>query len=186
MPDRPTGHFRVFALIVLAAVVLACAYGMLHNQVSYTISREFFTCFKFIQVGLADTPLPERVRASMVGFGATWWVGLIAGLLIALASGIESDPLARRREGMRALVTMLACTVAVALVGIALGLLRPPTQAQLDTMRAGGAISECVTDPAAFVRAGWMHNASYLGGAIGLALALLLLVLGWIRRAVRA
>ncbi|MFO0961336.1 MAG: hypothetical protein U0625_00365 [Phycisphaerales bacterium] len=179
-------HFRVFATITVAAVVLASAYGMLHNQLSYTISREFFTCFKFVQFGLVDSPLPERVRASIVGFGASWWVGLIAGVLIALASGIEPDPRARRRSGMIALATMLGCTIVVALGGIAMGMWRPPDAAAIASMRHGGAIPTCVTDPVAFVRAGWMHNASYLGGAIGLALAVLVIVIGWVLRATRA
>lgn len=179
-------HLRVIATIVVAAVVLASAYGMLHNQLSYTISREFFTCFKFVQFGLVDSPLPERVRASIVGFGASWWVGLIAGLLIAAASGIESDPRARRRSAMFALATMLGCTVVVALGGIAMGMWRPPDAAEVASMRRFERIPECVTDPVAFVRAGWMHNASYLGGAIGLALGVLVIVIGWVLRATRA
>ena len=44
-----------FFIIVLAAIVIASLYGVGHDQVTYTISPEYYTKFKFIQFNLADS-----------------------------------------------------------------------------------------------------------------------------------
>src|SRR5262245_12384427 len=72
----------VYLLIVVVSVLVAGLYGTLHNQVSYTVSQEYFTKFKFEQFGLADAPFPERIRASLVGLLASWWMGIPIGLLV--------------------------------------------------------------------------------------------------------
>ena len=50
------------------SIMVAGAFGVLHDQISYTVSPEFFTRFKFIQFGLLDPDVPERLRAATVGF----------------------------------------------------------------------------------------------------------------------
>ena len=75
----------VYFLIVLLAVLAAGLYGVLHNQISYTISPECFTKFKFWQFHLNDSTLPERIRASLVGFLAAWWMGIPMGLVSGAA-----------------------------------------------------------------------------------------------------
>jgi len=60
--------FSVYVLLILTAIMLAGVYGAIHNQISCTVSSEYFTKFKFRQFGLVDVNLPDRVRASFVGF----------------------------------------------------------------------------------------------------------------------
>src|SRR5438105_15809064 len=81
--------FAVYLLNVLLAVLGAGLYGVVHNQISYTVAPEYFTKFKFRQFGFVATPLPERVRASMVGFLASWWMGIPIGLLVGAAGFIH-------------------------------------------------------------------------------------------------
>ena len=38
-----------FFLIILASILIAGIYGILHDQITYTISYEYFTLFKFEQ-----------------------------------------------------------------------------------------------------------------------------------------
>src|SRR3982751_6567141 len=83
--------FGVFLLIVVIAMFVTGLYGIVHNQVSYTVAPEYFTKFKFRQFGFVDTPLPERVRASMVGFLASWWMGIPIGILVGAAGFIQRD-----------------------------------------------------------------------------------------------
>ena len=40
-------------LLLLVATLIAGAYGAIHNQISYTVSSEDFTQFKFWQFGLS-------------------------------------------------------------------------------------------------------------------------------------
>ena len=41
----------VYGLLVVIAVLFAGLYGVVHNQISYTVSPEYFTKFKFRQFG---------------------------------------------------------------------------------------------------------------------------------------
>src|SRR5580658_3836306 len=77
-----------FLLIVLVAIVIACLYGVGHDQVTYTISPEYYTKFKFIQFNLADSIAAQhmtqpRSAVVMVGVEATWWLGFYVGVIIA-------------------------------------------------------------------------------------------------------
>ncbi len=42
------------------AILAAGLFGAVHDQISYTLSYEYFTRFKFHQFHLVDSPLPER------------------------------------------------------------------------------------------------------------------------------
>ena len=66
------GHATVGALV-------AAIYGIVHDQITYSISPEYFTRLKCIQFHYANFGLPHRVFVAEVGVLATWWVGLIAG-----------------------------------------------------------------------------------------------------------
>jgi len=68
--------FFVFVSLVLLAMFLSGLYGIVHDQISYTVSPEYFTKFKFQQFGITEVNLPDHVRASIVGFLASWWMGI--------------------------------------------------------------------------------------------------------------
>jgi len=55
--------FFVFVFLVLFAILLSGLYGIIHDQISYTVSPEYFTKFKFQQFGLDGMTLPNRVQA---------------------------------------------------------------------------------------------------------------------------
>ena len=63
--------------------VLAGLYGILHDEITYTISPEYFTRLKFYQFDYADFGLPPRVLVAEIGFLATWWVGFFAAWFLA-------------------------------------------------------------------------------------------------------
>jgi len=69
---------RMLGYAVLGALIAGC-YGVLHDQITYSISAEYFTRLKFLQFHYADFRFPARVFVAEIGFLATWWVGLIAG-----------------------------------------------------------------------------------------------------------
>jgi len=66
----------MLAMAALGAV-LAGAYGVVHDQVTYTISPEYFTKLKFAQFRYADWDLGQRVYVGTIGF---WPRGGLAGL----------------------------------------------------------------------------------------------------------
>ncbi|PAM95468.1 hypothetical protein B4N84_09365 [Flavobacterium sp. IR1] len=78
---------KVLVLIctILVSIVVASLYGALHNQLTFTISNEFFTevlfeRFGFVEYGL-NTP---RLTASIIGIWSVWWIGLYAGLVFGI------------------------------------------------------------------------------------------------------
>src|SRR6266702_6007254 len=96
---------KLFVFMLL--VILAGIYGIIHSQISNTVSPEYFTKFKFREFGFADVPLPERVRASMVGFLASWWMGIPIGLLVGAAGFIHRG----HRQMLRVSLWSLLVTV---------------------------------------------------------------------------
>jgi hypothetical protein len=58
----------LFLLFLPAAVLVAGLFGMIHNQISYSVSDEYFTKFKFIQFHLLDPDVPERIAPPKLGF----------------------------------------------------------------------------------------------------------------------
>src|SRR4051794_4538818 len=72
---------RILACAGVGAMIAGC-YGILHDQLTYSISEEYFTKLKFQQFHYADFGFPRRVYVAEIGFLATWWVGLFAGWFI--------------------------------------------------------------------------------------------------------
>ena len=101
-----TKKLAVYLLLIGLAVLAAGLFGVAHNQISYTVSPEYFTKFKFWQFHLNDSPLPERIRASLVGFLAAWWMGIPLGLLIGAAGFMH--------HGHRRMLRVLLWSLAIA------------------------------------------------------------------------
>ena len=111
----------VYLLIVTLAMLLAGLYGMAHNQISYTVSPEYFTKFKFWQFGFTDPRLPERVRASLVGFLASWWMGLPVGLLVGGVGFIHPGHRRMLRVSLWSLLVTIGFTLLFGLGGLLYG-----------------------------------------------------------------
>jgi len=82
-PQLPKNEWRTAISIALLGALLAGIYGAVHDQISFSISREYFTKIKFRQFAFADFGLPERLFVAEIGFLASWWVGLIAAWVLA-------------------------------------------------------------------------------------------------------
>ncbi len=156
--------------VALVGAVFAGLYGILHDQITYSISPEYFTKLKFEQFHYADLGLGERVFVAAIGFLATWWVGFIIAWFLARRL-IPNQP---RSHAYRQIGAGFACVFAsgvlAAAIGFAYGLWRGP---QADYSSWSWAIQEFeITDTWSFVRVAYIHNASYLGGLAGLMIAL--------------
>lgn len=160
----------MFAAGFIGALV-AGIYGILHDQVTFSISPEYFTRFKFEQFRWANLGLSDRLFVAEIGFLATWWVGGFCGWFLAR----------RQIPGQTRVVAwqkiMLGCGIIVlsaflsAAVGNGYGLCRGPNgdYTEWRTMLA----YLHVQDQWSFIRVAYIHNASYLGGLIGLILGLI-------------
>jgi len=156
----------VFILLVLLAVCLAGVYGIFYNQISYTVSPEYFTRLKFRQFGYVNTPLPERVRASMVGFYASWWMGIPIGLLVGVAGFIHRGWRRMLTVSLWAMGVAVVFTLLFGLCGLVYGYIETG-DINLAEYR-GWSIPSDVVNMRRFLCAGYMHNAGYLGGVISI------------------
>lgn len=159
----------VYVLFVVIAVCVAGLYGILHNQISYTVSPEYFTKFKFRQFGYVDTQLPERVRASMVGFDASWWMGIPIGLLIGIAGFIHRGYRKMLKVSLLSMGVAVAFTLLFGLCGLLYGYVQTRTIILAEYSEWFVPID--VVNLRRFLCAGYMHNAAYLGGVMSILVA---------------
>lgn len=161
--------FRIVLLSVLAAVL----YGIAHDQVTARVCLEYFT-IGHPRLVASDSP---TVHALLWGVIATWWVGALLGVSLAIAARAGRRPRLGARALCRPIVWLLVAMAAIALVagiaGQALGEARSvyllePLASRVPADRH-----------AAFLACLWAHSASY---AVGLAGGVVVIVRTWRRR----
>ena len=160
-------------LLAVLTALIAGLYGSLHNQISYSISEEYFTKYKFIQFELLDEGVEykdvdkgfytkSRLFVAIVGFLATWWVGFIGGLLLATVNLWQANPHKMFSTTLKAVVLALVIALLTGLLGVVIGKLF------LSASSPNWKLPANVIDRQNFVTAGAMHNFSYIGALIGL------------------
>ena len=159
----------IFLLFLPAAVLAAGLFGIVHDQISYSVSNEYFTKFKFIQFRLLDPGVPERIRAAEVGFLASWWMGIPLGILCGSAGFIQRSSTLMSRALAQTLIIVAIFTMLVALAGLAYGWEQTAT-IDLNNYR-GWFIPRDVKEIRRFLCAGYMHNSAYLGGVLSIVIA---------------
>ena len=116
----------ILLLIVLISPIIGGSYGILHDQLTYTISPEYYTKFKFYQFGLMDVgneaifPHP-RIQVSVVGFMATWWMGLPIGLILGLVGLKHLNHKQMFLVTMKAISITIVVTFITGLIGLTYG-----------------------------------------------------------------
>jgi hypothetical protein len=108
-------------LFILAAAGVAMAYGVVNDLITSRISWEYYAYGKGLAAALGDREPPDARRlaweAAKVGLKATWTVGLIAGVAVAMANnprpGLPRLAYARllRRMPMIVLITAIGAAV---------------------------------------------------------------------------
>lgn len=159
--------FLTLGLIISIAPLIGGIYGVLHDQITYTVSPEYYTKFKFYQFGLMDTgneaifPNP-RIEVSIVGFLATWWMGVPIGIILGLVGLIHKNSRQMFIITLKAFLITVIVAFATGLIGLAFGSL------YLADSGVNWWLPENLVDKKSFIAVGSMHNFSYLGGLTGL------------------
>lgn len=165
-PAASASDLRRAARLALGAGLLAGCYGIIHDQITYTISPEYFTRMKFDQFRAVDFGFPPRIFVAEIGFLATWWVGLIAGWFLARIAMPKFGSPGRRVMG--AIAMMLGITLIFGIIGYWIGPTlfenRPGWRDALDSLG--------VTDVTAFQRVAAIHLAGYAGAFLSGLLAI--------------
>ncbi|MEM1272856.1 MAG: hypothetical protein AAGF88_03510 [Pseudomonadota bacterium] len=150
----------IFPLLLLLAALAAALFGALHNQLSFTVGPDYFYVIKFPQFGIEN--MPDRLAAAWVGVQASWWMGLFVGapaFLFGLMTIARSNTYFA--AGLGAIFLVVILTLGFAIMGLLAGMLFAdhPLMDRFAVPDTGNRIE--------ILRAALMHNASYLGGAVG-------------------
>lgn len=145
---------RHFTGIVLLSIGAAILYGLIHDQITAHLAVEYFSVeHPPVLGGLTDPFLLGLVW----GVLATWWVGLLLGIPLAVSARISPNrlPPLHARDLVRPigilLVCMAVCAFLAGLTGWANALSGKPPHTLRPALSA--------------VR--WAHNASYISGICG-------------------
>jgi len=156
-------RFACVLLLFAIACLLSGIYGAIHNQISYSVSPEYFTKFKFEQFELAPT-LWNRQGASIVGWRASWWMGLVIGAFLIPFGLLIRQTSTYFLFMLRAFVIVLVTSTCFAIVALVVSKLMAG-HAEMGELNFRG---NQILNPVAFLVAGTMHTASYLGGLVGM------------------
>jgi hypothetical protein len=167
-PRMPAKRWRATVQITLLGALVAGMYGALHDQISFTISPEYFTKMKFLQFAYANFRWPQRLFASEVGFLGTWWVGLIAGWVLTRAGLAELMEMPKRNYLVRAFAIVIGVGATTGLIGALLGVVKVSGDLKSWTEWQR---KLALHDLPEFVIVAYLHAAGYLGGLLGLACA---------------
>jgi hypothetical protein len=147
--------------IVLMCIVAAVCYGIAHDQVTARVCVEYFT--------VGHPPIFGTDDPTLLGLGwgiiASWWVGLLLGVPLAIVARAGSRP----KRSVDSLVRPVACLLGVmavsALVAGLVGWLLASTGA---VFLVGPIARKLPPDRhVPFLIDLWAHSASYLVGLVG-------------------
>lgn len=156
----------VFILLIVVGVGIAGLYGALHNQISYTVSPEYFTKLKFQQFDHTNAQIPERIRASYVGFEASWWMGIPIGFLIGIAGFIHRGYQRMWKISVQAMIVSVLFTLGFGLCGLVYGFIQTINFNEFEYRY--WYFPDDIVDSRRFICAGYMHNSAYLGGLLSI------------------
>lgn len=151
---------RQFLKIVLLGIGAAVFYGVIHDQVTVRICREYFT--------VAHPPVFGTTSPTLLALGwgiiATWWVGAGLGVLLGVCAQAGSAPRMKAFQVVRPVAMLLLGTGILACVAGGAGFFL----FQSGQVGIGGWEQRIApTRQAAFAAAAWMHLASYGMAALG-------------------
>lgn len=126
-------------------------YGAIYDQLTYSISPEFFK-MRFHHLGYNGDE-NTRWLVAKIGFINTWGIGLVLGAILSLAGLIHETA----KKHIRYTIQSFFIPIVFAILFSFLGYIMPQTEANLPN----------ISDPAAFLCVERMNNYSKVGGIIG-------------------
>jgi len=164
-------RFGVFTATIFTAIILAGLYGIIHDQITYSISPEYFTKFKYQQFGFEPSWFGgHRQTVAFIGFLATWWMGLFIGVLLGLTGLIFSNYKVMQKAIANGIRITFITAVLFSLVGFFWG------KYHLINTGVDWWLPDGLINKNQFIIVGSIHNFSYLGGIVGILFAIIYII----------
>ncbi len=151
------------------AVLSAVLYGILNDQITLTISPEYFTVFKRQQFGpllqaFGLEHAPVRVEALVVGTAATWWFGCFLGMILGVVSTAGRAPRASTKVYLKAIGWVMLVTAQMSLL---CGLIAYGAEPLAQPNSERWPFLTGILDIRPAFAVGWWHNGAYAGALLG-------------------
>lgn len=161
-PSRPLGRELLEAAkILLFCVSAAIAYGILQDMITTRVCVEYFTIGHPPVFGTNDPTL----LALGWGVGASWWVGLLLGLLLVVTARVGAAPPLALVELVKPVGILMGfvgiCAAVAGLAGYALAL------AGIERLTGVLAMRVPPARHAAFLADAYAHFVAYAAGFVG-------------------
>jgi len=171
--------FGIYMLFVGVAIVIASIYGVAHHQLTFSVSPEYYTKFKFIQTNLADTLAAQhmtqpRCAVVIAGVKTSWAIGGIVGAILGLIALLFPSAENMFRAAWQALALTLLISILLAVGSYYYGPDAHIGAGAYDTMPAH--LPNNLNNKAAFVRAASIQYGVLLGWCVGLFGGMILLL----------
>jgi hypothetical protein len=163
--------FVVFIFLFIVLCGMAGIYGFLHDQISYTVSPEYFTHLKFHQFNIPDS-LHNRIGAGIVGIKATWWMGIVIGIVIIPIGLIIPHWKNYLHIMLRAFIYVSVTALLIGIIALIYGLIKY----NINNL-PNFSIPNRVEDKIKFCVVGNMHNFSYICGIIGIIVGIIYIII---------
>jgi len=173
--------FFALVLIIVIGTVLGSLYGVLHDQITYSISHEYYTKIKFIQFGLNEWGLGQnigtkeapnikldnpRLGVTIVGIIATWWVGFLSAALLGFLGIIQRNGKEMFDTVMKAFFIMVMVALIIGILGFFCG------KILFTYSYIHWHLPSDIIEIEKFVVVAFIHNFSYIGVIIGLVIGI--------------
>jgi hypothetical protein len=146
--------------------LVAAGFGVVHDEITCAISADYFTKMKFPQFHAEQFALPFRGCVAVIGVLASWWVGLLAGWVLARLL----QPL-QHVSPWGVFLKLITLIFFCAAMGGAVGAWFPqPLSGSLEEWTEA-CQKLAVADIPAFLKVAGIHQGSYIGAGIGFLVA---------------
>ena len=162
--------------MLLISVLAALLYGAINDQITVTISPEYFLYGKELAHVIGDDPPMGRLRweAAKIGLKATWTAGLIFGVFLLLANNpIRALPRLRNRQLVMYIPVILLIAAMCGVLGGVAGYHGFLTRFDSDFQAI---VAADFYRPTRFMCAWGVHLGDYIGGLLGTIAAVVFVV----------
>lgn len=168
----------IYFLILILAALIGGLYGILHDQISYTLSNEYFTQLKFRQTRIPWAYESPRLGAAYIGFFAAWWMGVLVYSLLGCIGFMFKSPKLMAIHLTKSMLIVVGIAFVTGLVGLIYGYFQVNEITVVDSIQK---VPANVNNPIQYLRVAYMHSASYIGGVTSLIAGSMYLIVSLVR-----
>jgi hypothetical protein len=154
----------IFIFFMSISPLIAGLYGIMMDELAYTISEDFFTKFRFHHHNYPESA--GRYEVAVIGFKNNWRLGFFVGIPLTLIGIFHRNESKIFLYILKSFTITLIIAVFTALLGFLAG-------THFLTKEITNWNPENVSPPDLFIAIETMNNFGYMGATIGMLLAIL-------------